>query len=199
MEVGKGFVYTLEAFIAATLFLTMVTVVIPQVTPENSMETIDDTLMSSLTALEKTGELEDNLTVGELEEDLEPFIPSDYNYTARINKLETDVASTNSPSQHYINLNGSYSEVQLYISSVNSLNATFNGLKILKNRNQEGYVRRDLNAAEGWLNFTGTAELSYSVNSYREVGESVEATDVKSVNFVSAGENLSEITVVVWQ
>lgn len=189
----KGFVYTLEAIIASTLFLGMAIVVVPELQPEES-RAVQDTVKSGLEVLDKTGELE-NRTLAEIETSIDTYVPAGYNHSTRKTETETEEAEFSAPEEFYIDTSGNNSELQLWISSANDLNATFKGEKILESRSSSGYELLQVSGQNGFLNFTGTGEGSFEFDTYATVGAKPNKSELKSTSYI-LGE--TEVQIFLW-
>lgn len=193
----KGFVYTLEAIIAATLFLVMATVVIPEAQPPPNRE-VQRNVHSALGSLDKSGDLRDNLSVSGIENNLSGFIPPGYNYSVKTTEIDTETRTFSSPDEFHFNKTGNHTELQLWLNTANDLNVTFNGEKIVENRSNAGYVEKSLSSSTGFLNFTGTGEGTFDFDTYTKKGSTPEKDNLKSVSYVVADKNLTEVKVFLW-
>lgn len=195
---SKGFVYTLEAIIASTLILGVVLAVIPEFQQEANTRP-QEKAYSGLEALDKTGELEDNLSADEIESKIGPYIPDAYNHSVSIVEVNSSSGSISAPTEHYINMNGSYSEIQLWVESANRLNISFNDKNILEDYSGSGYQTVSVSGSEGWLNFTGSGELDYRFDSYSSNTEQIDQDRVSVTSYILLENGIKEIQVRLWK
>ncbi|MFB6213615.1 MAG: hypothetical protein ABEJ07_03585 [Candidatus Nanohaloarchaea archaeon] len=193
----KGFVYTLEAIIASTFFLAVVTTVVPGSEPANT-RAVQETTRSALSSLDKTGALRDDMSPPVLRAELEPFVPPGYNHSVRITEVDTERRRFSSPQQFYFDKSGGYVEMQLWLENAQNLNVTFAGEKVIEDRDTAGYTGVALSGGEGFLNFTGTGSGEFEFDSYTRKGGVPSGENIKTVSYIVAGENLTEIKVFLW-
>ncbi len=198
MEMKKGFVYTLEAVIASALFLGVALAVLPDDVDSQQPEVIQTTMHSTLEALDKTGRLRDNLTITELENDIDSYVPATYSFAVNKNVVKTDTYRLEDGESTYLSSNGDYSELQIWFQDASGLNITFNGTLIVDQRDGPGYVRRNVPGSEGWLNLTGNGEAVIDFDTYKQQGESVEDDDLTTVSYVVQKNGTKEIQVKLW-
>lgn len=194
----KGFIYTLEAVIAATLFLTTVTMLIPQGADPADTRPVKETVRSAIESLDRSGDLRDDLTVAALEAELDPFVPTGYNHSVRVTEVETENRKLNSPQEFYFDKQGEGAELQLWLHEASNLEATFDGETVIQDRDSVGYVQEPLPGTEGYLNFTGTGKGSFDFDVYHQKGGLPESDSTRSLSYVVAEENLTEIKVFLW-
>lgn len=190
----KGFVYTLEAVIAATLFLGMVIIVIPDIQTERPSRTSQDTVVNALETIDKTSEL-DNMTKDEIETELSSFVPAGQNYSVRIAEVKTETREFNAPEDFQFDKNGTYTEIQFWIESSNNLNATFDGKSLLDNYSSSGYELRKASSTSGTLDFTGSGDLTFEFDVYSFSGSIPDREKMKTVNYLTDGK---EVQVFLW-
>lgn len=190
----KGFVHTLEAVIASTLILTMMIVVLPETTQENDFEL--DRVNERLDDLLKRGELQ--LDPVKIEADIQDSIPGIYNHSVELVKMNSNFTSLKSPENQYFNGSGS-ADIQIWIENPENLNISFSGEKIVENLSSSGYVQRNLEENTGWLNSTGTGNLSVSFNTYIEEGSIPDSDEVFTRNFPAFKNSSYEIRVAAYR
>jgi len=138
LKYRKGFVQTLEAVLASTLVLGVVLNVVPEFQQESNTQPRQQVL-SGLETLDKTGKLNNNLVAANIESEIKPYVPKGYNYSANIVEVESASGRISGSEERYIDTDGNYSEIQLWIDSSSSLNISFNGDTILQNYSEQGY------------------------------------------------------------
>lgn len=192
----KGFVYTLESVVASTIILSMVVIVLPEVGPQPDPElSIVD---SGLQTLEKTGELDRELSPLLVEDKIEPYTPNGFNTSAVIYTSKSNYSLVNAPESVYLNTDGNYSDLQLWIESANDLNVSFNDTMIWQNLEGQGYRETTLPSAEGWLNFSGNGKADYSINSYSIYGKTPDEKEVRSKNMLTFYKKNREVQIKLW-
>lgn len=194
----KGFIYTLEAVIASTLFLTTVTMLIPANAPSGNTAAVQDTVQSALRSLDKSGELRDDLSVSGLESDIESFVPPGYSYRVQRTDVETESHYLSAPDEFYFDKSGGNAELQLWLEEASNLQVTFDGETVIQDRDSVGYVQETLPGTTGYLNFTGSAVGRFDFDSYSREGQLPEKGDTRTVSYILAGKNLTEIKVFLW-
>lgn len=195
---SRGFIYTLEAIIAATLFLTTVTVLMPEDAAQPDTETVQDSVYSTLVSLDRAGQLRDNLSTVELEQEIAPYIPAGYNHSVRVTELATDTKDFSSPSEHYFDRSGEHTEMQLWLEEADNLYITFQGEEVVTDRDSRGYLQIPLNGSQGWLNFTGSGTGEFDFDVYSKRGDLPDRETALAVSYIVAEENLTEIKVFLW-
>ncbi|MFB6166996.1 MAG: hypothetical protein ABEJ62_01910 [Candidatus Nanohaloarchaea archaeon] len=193
----KGFVYTLEAIIASTFFLATVTTVVPGSEPANT-RAVQETTRSALSSLDKTGALRDDMSPSALRAELEPFVPPGYNHSVRVTEVDSSRKTFSSPQQFYFDRAGSYHELQIWMENADNLNITFDGEEVVEDQDTAGYNSAGLSGGEGFLNFTGTGSGEFEFDSYTRKGGVPSGGNIKTVSYIVAGENLTEIKVFLW-
>lgn len=193
----KGFVYTLEAIIASSLFLLTVTTLVPDAPAENTLA-VKKTVHSGLESLDKSGDLRDDLSIAALETEIEPFIPAGYNHSVRLTRVGTETHRFNSPREFHFDKNGGNTELQLWLEQAENLNVTFRNETVIQDRDSPGYLRKTLPSSQGHLNFTGTGKGEFDFDVYSKKGGIPQSQDLKSVSYVVKSENLTEIRVFLW-
>lgn len=197
MNTRKGVVHTLEAVLASTLVLGVVLNVIPEFQPDRSTEP-QQQVRSGLESLEKTGKLTDNLTTGEVESEIESYIPYGYNYSVSIVETQRISDSISGTEETYIETQGNYSEILLWVESSNSIDATFNGETVLQGYTGEGFETVPVSSSEGWLNFSGTADLDYNFVTYSSKRKDIDQNQVSVVNYITEDNGTKEVQVRLW-
>lgn len=190
----KGFVYTLEAVIAATLFLGMVIVVIPDIQPDRPSRTLQDTVENALETIDKTSDL-DNMTREEIDTELDSFVPAGQNYSVRIAEVKTETRTVEAPEEFDFDKEGNHTEIQLWIDSADNLDATFAGEQVLDSYSSSGYELRTVSSTSGTLDFTGSSNLTFDFDVYSYSGSLPDQKNTKAVNYVT-GER--EVQVFLW-
>jgi hypothetical protein len=194
----RGFIYTMEAVIASTLYLTTVTMLIPANAPSGNTGAVQDTVQSALESLDKSGELRDDLSVSGLESDIDSFVPPGYSYTVQTTTVDTESRGLSAPDEFYFDKSGGNAELQLWLEQSSNLYVTFDGETIIQDRDSVGYVQKTLPGTTGYLNFTGTAEGTFDFDAYSQNGQLPEKGDTRTVSYVLGDENLTEIKVFLW-
>lgn len=197
----KGFIYTLEAVIAATLFLGVTVAVIPEIQDRPARTDAAQTAVhSSLESLDRSGDLRDNLTREAIKADVDGFIPAGFNHSVGITKMETETRYVDSPpDEYFFNKSGDHAEVQLWIENANGLNVTFDGEKIVEEYSSSGYELRTVSGTKGFLNFTGTGELHFDFDVYETDEDSITDDGVRNVNYVVVEKGTRQIQVKIWR
>lgn len=187
----KGFVYTLEAVMAASLMMGVVVFVVPEIQQVGppSMEDLD----TALGSLDQSGELGENIT--ELEDQLLDYSPSNYNLTVRLETVRTrDRSVTGGDS---IRLENGTKELMIW-KPEGDISASYKGVTVF-DRNSGGYHRVGLGDRSGYLNFSGSSDADIRVNYYQSEGN-LPVTDVAyTTNFIDYSEKLREVQVIVWR
>ncbi len=202
MKKRKAFIYTLEAVLAASLFLGTVTILIPRIESQSAGQRgIQERIHSGLYTLDRTGQLRDNLSRKEIETELEPYVPAGYLHSVSLRKSGYTERQVSSPDNISISRKGDEFELQLWISSSSGLNATFRDTDILQSHDGEGYVLREPGNGEGYLNFTGSGELELRFRNYSTGGTipSGEEQEVRNVNYILHRNSSWEVKVSLWQ
>ena len=194
----KGFIYTLEATMASLMILGVAVTVLPDFQQQFDFNPERQTL-SGLQTLEKTGDLTDSFSTSDIESDLEPYVPITYNYSVDIIEVERVERNISSPYQKYFSGNGSNSELQLWIDSASDLDVTFDGEKVVEDHSSSGYKQVSLTGTEGWLNFTGSAELEFSFDTYNSSKTSIDAEHVSATGYIVLQNGTKEIRVRLWK
>lgn len=194
MEVDsrKGFIYTLEAVIAASLMMGTVVFVIPEI-QQTEPPTMED-LNSALVSLDGSDSLGNN-TSG-IEDDLQPYKPSNYNISVLTDSVETRDGSVDGDGQYY--LEDGNKEVMLWIESASNLEITYSGSTVF-DRSESGYHRFNVDPEPGYLNFTGTSDLDFRVNRFRSSGSLPASSEAYSTNYIDYKNSLREVTVILWR
>ena len=195
----KGFVYTLEAILASLMVLGVAVSVLPGFqNTEESVGNPEQQVYSGLQTLDRSGNLSGK-SVSEVETLIEPYIPESYEYSVQfveVNRLENDVSA---PYETYISEEGNYSEIQLWIDSASDLGISFNETDVLEDYSGSGYEEISLTEPEGWLNFTGTGDIEYSLNIYQTTEDNVDEEDVSIAQYVVTENGFKEIRVKLWR
>lgn len=192
----KGFVYTLEAIIASSLVLGMITVVAPEVVNQQEVDIGD--IESGVVSLDKRGGLRDSLDTSDIASDLEIYAPSGYNLTVLVLKSSTVEGSLSAPDQTYLNQNSDYHEIHLWIESASNMNVTFDGESIVSGVDGDYYTVTDVDGT-GYLNATGSGDVYYSLESFSRDGTLGDYGDVYSTNYLIWENGSKEVQVRVWQ
>ncbi len=190
----KGFVYTLEAVIAATLFIGIVLVVIPGIQNDRPPRTVQATIHTGLGSLDKTYGLE-NRTPTEIENALGEFVPPGYDHSVRLAKTNTETRKVTAPATYSLDKSGDHFEVQLWIQSASNLDVKFNGEKLLENYSTSGYQAFEVSTGTGELNFTGTGKAVFDFDAYSYTSGIPDRKNVISVNYLT-GE--TEVQTFLW-
>lgn len=188
----KGFIYTLEAVIAASLMLGTVIFVVPEV-DQNAPPTSED-INSAMASLDQGGELEGNRS--SIKDQLLPYAPSGYNLTIRTSTARSRFETVSDGDAFY--LESGSKELMLWVDSASNLEVTYRGNTVF-DRSQEGYHRVNLDSGSGYLNFTGSSDLSFAVQKYGSSGELPPASEAYSSNYIDYNGTLREIQVITWR
>lgn len=194
----KGFVYTLEAILASTLVLGVVLTVIPGFQQDVNTQP-QGQVRSGLETLESTGDLTDNMSSEEIENEIDPYVPNSFNHSVAIVTVDSRSSSVSSPDEDYINTTGSYSEIQFWIESSSGLDVSFDNETVLEDYSGNGYKTVPVSNPEGWLNFTGTGELEYKFDSYSSDIEEIDEDQVSVVNYIVMANGTREVQVRLWK
>lgn len=197
LNYSKGFVYTLEAVIASALLLGVLLTVIPEF-QQDADANPQLHVRSGLKTLDKTGNLTDNLSSTEIENELQNYIPGSYNHSVDIVEVETASGSFSAPDQDYIDTDGGYSELQIWIDSASGLNLSFNGNNILEDYSSTGYEHVNVDSQDGWLNFTGSGKLRYRFDTYKSDTTALDQEQVSVTNYLVLENGTKEIQVRLW-
>ncbi len=199
----KGFIYTLEAIIAASLFLGTVTIIIPQLESGSSEpRNLQQSLHKGLQTLDRSGDLRDNLSRAEIEKELGRFVPSSYNHTVLIglsSYREEDIDPASGPNLSFKRTGDSF-EAQFWVSNASSLNISFAGKRIVESYSGGGYLERELGTGQGNMSFSAASGDVYTrFNNYSLTGELPNASSVKNINYVLHHNGSKEVRVSLWQ
>jgi hypothetical protein len=199
----KGFIYTLEAVIASMIFLGTIVTVVPELQQETTTVSIGDRMQSGLETLDRTGKLEDNLSVAELENDIRPYVPQGYEYEVLVREYGTETVSTSFTDAapytgNFINMTG-YTEIQFWIESSNGMNAYWDGREIISNHDGKEYLLRQVDN-NGTLKMNGTGSVIFSFNNATSRGNQPgEQNRIETVNYLIGGETPRQVSVLLWQ
>lgn len=199
MEIGlesidgrKGFIYTLESVIAASLMLGTVLFVIPEI-QATEPPALDD-LNSAMRSLDDVNALGANNS--EIKSNLEPHTPSGYNLSVLSKKVGTEDGAVDGSDEFL--LEEGTKEVMLWIDSASSLEITFRGQTVF-DRDQTGYHRISIGDEAGYLNFTGSSQLSFRTHYFRSDGQLPDTREAYSTNYIDHNGTLREIQAVIWR
>lgn len=194
----KGFVYTLEAVIASLMILGVAVTVLPGFQEEEPDTNPEEQVYSGLQTLDRSGNLTGK-SVLEVEMMIEPYVPEGYNYSVQFVEVERSENNISVPHQQYISKEGNYSELQLWIDSASDLGVTFDGTEVVEGYSGSGYKQISLTESEGWLNFTGSANVEYSFDIYQSTEDSAAAEDISVAQYIVVEDGFREIRVKVWK
>lgn len=197
LENRKGFVYTLEAVLASLMILGVAVTVLPGFQDEESDTNPEEQVYSGLQTLDRSGNLTGK-SVSEVETMIEPYVPESYTYSVHFVEVERLEDNISVPHQKYISEEGSYSELQLWINSASNLGITFDGTQVLEGYSGSGYEKISLKEPEGWLNFTGSANIEYSFDIYQSTEDNIDTDEVSVAQYVIVENGFKEIRVKVW-
>lgn len=188
----KGFIYTLESVMAASLMLGTVIFVIPEI-QQTGPPALED-LNTAIVSLDQRDELGDNIL--EIETNLDSYAPSNYNLTARTETVRTQDESVDGSASFYIKEGNK--GVMLWINSATDLEATYRGNTVF-NRDETGYHRLQLQDEPGYLNFTGSSQLDLRLNHYNDQGDLTTTSQAYTTNYIDYNGSLREVQVIVWR
>ncbi|MCJ7450465.1 MAG: hypothetical protein MUP58_01860 [Candidatus Nanohaloarchaeota archaeon QJJ-9] len=211
----KGFIATLEAIIASTMFLIFIATVIPTfVQPEQgSTSIIEDRIDNILSSLDNSGKLgaePENIT--ELESTLSQYLQG-YQLSVGMNYLnlsEGTHAGGETINTFQVNKTRAQKEVlRLWIDEASGLDVRINGETVLTT-SQSGYYSRELSSytvdGENTANITSdTANLDYQIERlyYAQGNEMPSEGSITSLGYLIPGTNNQlepkEIRVFVWR
>lgn len=192
IDAEKGFIYTLESVIAASLMLGTVIFVIPEV-QQTGTPALED-LNTALVSLDQRDELGDSIL--EIETVLDSYAPSNYNMTVRTESVRTRDISINGEESLYIEEGNK--DVMMWIESAADLDVTYRGDTVF-DRDETGYQRLEIGEKSGYLNFTGSPELDLRVNHYRDRGNLTTSSQAYTTNYLDYNGTLREVQVIVWR
>ena len=187
----KGFVYTLEAVMAASLMMGTVVFVVPEIQQVGppAMEDLDTALRS----LDQSDELGDNLT--ELDNQLVAYSPPNYNLTVRKETVRTQDSSVTGGDS--IRVKNGTKDLMIW-KPEGSIEATYRGSTVF-DRNSAGYHRAELGSESGYLNFSGSSDADVRINYYGNEGELPVTEVAYTTNFIDYNDRLRELQVIVWR
>lgn len=187
----KGFVYTLESVIASTLIISMILVVVPQIS--GSPETNLEPAMTGIQSADQNGNLGDSPE--NISESLNEFIPETFNFSIRTTETKTtDIRLTG---EEEIELQGGYKKVLLWVEDADNLEATYRSETVLQT-SETGYKEIELSPESGYLNFTAdNVELDGEINRYRTKGDVLDSNTVYSIGYINIEEEVREIQVML--
>lgn len=202
MEVNKGFVSTLEAVISSTVILGMLLASINYFSVTDAGLNPEERVHRGLVALDTQGELEGDLE--ELENKVTPYIPSDYNHSVNVIKvdrsLRSEQVSPGNPYVEHFNKDERYAELKLWTSSNNGINVSFSEETVVEDLEETGYFEFPLENSEGELNITGDAELDISLEAYPRVTDIAEGNNLRTVSYITTYNNtVAELRVSIWR
>lgn len=192
IDTRKGFVYTLESAIAASLMLGTVIFVIPEI-QQTQPPALED-LNSAMRSLHGTDSL--GSSVSEIEDSLRPYTPSNYNLTVLLDSVRTRDESVDGSDEFL--LEEGDKELMLWIESASNLEITYRGDTVF-DLSQPGYHRVSLSSEPGYLNVTGDSQLDLRVNHLNGYGDLPDSSQAYSTNYIDHNGTLREIQVVVWR
>ncbi len=195
----KGFVYTLEAVIAATLFMTIILVVLPGIQDQSLDRGLQESVHASMESLDMAGELEAGMSASEIEAELDPYIPPGISYSVKLSELDTETRRFNAPEEFSFSEEGDRAELKLWIDYADDLTVTFQDETIVENHDSPDYIQGELSGADGDLSFTGDGEGRFDFDVYTSSGETPDTENLRSVNYIISGEKITEIQVFLWQ
>lgn len=186
----KGFVYTLEAVIASSLVLTVSLFVIPNTVsdPETDFGAVEEGMLS-LQDRDKLGNSTDKI-----EDEVEVFVPQNYNLTARIHSINKTREKINSEEE--FELKQGYKNLILWVHTDDSFDITYREDNVFSS-SSTGYSEVELSRESGYLNFTGNPDLTFEVQRHYSEGTAPDSNTVISRNLIDGGER--EIQVMMWQ
>jgi len=197
---SKGFVYTLEAIISSALVLGVVLTVLPGFSQQTDLDP-KQKVSSGLKTLDTTGKLTDNISATEIESEIEPYVPSSYNHSVAIIKMDTEYRNISSPYEEKFQNKEGGSDLQIWINSADGLNISFDGKTILENQSSTGYKQFSLSENNGWLNFTGDSNLEFQLNSYSNTNpnQDIKAERIYIASYTVTEDGMKEIQVRLWK
>ncbi|MFB6199783.1 MAG: hypothetical protein ABEJ83_02805 [Candidatus Nanohaloarchaea archaeon] len=192
----KGFVYTLEAVIASAMILSMVLIVLPESKPEKSFDRTQ--LRSTLDSLEEKGDLNGNLSETEVEKMIAPYIPPDRNFTVSILNVSQKNGMLADTDSEYLQLNGSYSKLHLWIENASNMNISFRNGRLASKTDGDRYIEQYIGSTDGWLNTTGTGSVEYTLTSYRSQNLATRTSETTVINKIIVKNGLREVRVILY-
>lgn len=187
----KGFVYTLESVIASTLIISMILVVVPQVTsnPQINLEPV----MTGIQSADQNGKLGDSPE--NISDSVSDFIPETFNFSIRT--TETETTEVRVTGNREMQLQAGYKKVLLWIEDADNLEATYRGETVLQT-DGEGYTEIELGSESGYLNFTANnVKLDAEIKRYRTQGNLIDSNTVYSIGYIDIEEGVREIQVML--
>lgn len=202
----KGFIYTLEAVMAAALFFSVVLVTVPSMHSQVSVEPLQETVHSALTSLDQTGEIDGDSSAADIELALEPYVPEGYQHSVMMTEAKTETHRFESPDDFYFDKDGNHVDLQVWLDSASDLTIEYREETILENHDSDGYlespdgyIEGSLSSPEGRLEFTGTGSGTFAFNVHERDGEIPEAENVNAVDYLIHDDNLIAVRVFIWQ
>lgn len=174
----KGFVYTLESVIASVIVVSMILVVVPDITsdPEIDLEPV----RTGIESQDQRDMLGSN--PGNISESVEEFIPGDYNFSIRTTELSRTSYQVGGNRQ--IQLNSGYKRALVWIDDSDELEISFRGNEVL-DTDETGYREINLGTQPGYLNFSGNSiDLDTEIHRYKQNGSSLSGETVYSLNYL---------------
>ncbi|MFB6145193.1 MAG: hypothetical protein ABEJ99_01670 [Candidatus Nanohaloarchaea archaeon] len=196
LDMKKGFVYTLEAVIASSLMLSMVTIVMPKVMTGQSVSM--ENVHAGLKSLDKRGDLRDNLAPSAINQDIHEYVPKGFNTTVRVFKVDKNEGSLNAGNSVSINENGNYHDLEIWAEHPSNMDITFDGKTLASGLNSQRYMVQQIDG-KGTLSVTGSGTIHYSVNSYSVTGTYPTVSQSHATSYIISENGLKEIKVIVWK
>lgn len=199
MEINrqKGFVYTLEAVIASTLILSVIITIIPEFEPDDQVSVVQERAYSGLQALDENGRLEENLSLTEIENSLDPYISPGYEFSARLTDLEKNSGTVNAPGQTELEVKNS-SNLLLWLHPENSLNVTLNEVQLAEEVTSSQYLEVD-SVTGGTLQVNGSGTVAYEQQWTDTEGDVADSQNVYSTSYMWKDNISQEVSVYIWQ
>ena len=211
MEDRKGFVNTLEAVLASTIFLIFIINVLPAFTtsfPEgdNTVKKIGHVLETS----DKSGGLRAlvmDRDVSAIKEDLEEYITDDISVgISYIDEYEGEYSGEDESYEFDVNLSRMRKvSLVLWVEQDNGLIVEVNGVPVgdLSTGLNEIDVTQQVQNGVNTLSFQDSGELEYLLESYNYVlSDPLPDQEVRGVGYPVSGNdngiNVSEVSVFIW-
>lgn len=189
MGVSKGFVYTLEAVIASSIVLSIALFVIPQAvqTEDPDFNSVEEGMVSLMDRNELGSQ--DNIS-----DNVEVYAPDTYNVSSRVTSYESFSDSVTGGESYEL---GSGSKELLIWLESGDLDASFRQETVFSS-GDTGYHEVGLGSASGYLNFTGSGNMDFRVQTLSEEGTVPEADTVFTKNIFDM-ESYREVQVYLWR
>jgi hypothetical protein len=195
----KGFIRTLEGVIASTLLLSSAFLVAPEITTRQNQDFSTQRAETALDALRASGSLEGEINRTRLENQLNPSIPSSFNFRVLVTERDYVERSVSFSGTESVTLDrkGDRFGTQLFIGSANDLNVSFNGSQFVERFNGKGYVEKTLDVGDSDMEFEGQGDLRFRFYNWSSRGSIPDADEVRSVDYPLSGGR--EVRILLWR